>query len=274
MERLSGLYKELYHKVYGETKKIKFKETELSNFVAMRGCRYNESTRTRLMIVGRAVNGWGKGMRTDSADTYACDAVKLFENETRYTSSPNEWKMKNTGENPYAEYVKKKDSGENELKRYDLSKSPFWSASKEVWSRLSGEDRSDWYEDIVWNNLYKIAPFREGNPSTNLIYAQAETCVDLLKEEIRLLKPTHVLLVIDKTWISWKSRGKVKFDFMKAFEGYQCQYEKALNGVDQSIVQCAFTVGDCKVLVTCRPEPIGREEYVQNVTKAFKNMQI
>ena len=232
----------------------------------MRGSRYDEKIGKpnviRFMVVGRAVNGWGKSINTESPDTYANEATTLFEATDRFTT---EWKMQNSESDPYSEYTDKN----GKTKKYYLSKSPFWSATRNVWYQLSGEKKSDWYEDIVWNNMYKIAPLEEGNPSTNLIYAQAKICVKLLQEEIRLLQPTHVLLVIDKSWISWTSRNKVMFDFMDAFEGYKCHCHSVLKDQTKAIVQCALSVDDCKILVTCRPETLSRDEYQEAVINAF-----
>lgn len=265
MKKYTELYTELYDAVYPADNK-KFKERHLSNFVAMRGSRYNEKTGkknvVRLMIVGRAVNGWGKGMNTDSADTYASEATTLFKASDRFKT---EWNMQDCDTNPYSKYTTK----EGNEKKYYLSSSPFWSATRDVWYQLSGEQKSDWYEDIVWNNIYKVAPLEGGNPSTNLIYAQADICVKLLQEEIRLLQPTHILLVIDKSWISWKSKNKVMFDFMEAFEKYKCHCHSVLKDQNKAIVQCAFSVNDCKILVTCRPETVSRGDYVEAVINAF-----
>ena len=266
MKNYTELYKKLYEAVYeGQNK---YKDTDLSNFVAMRGSRYKESNAKRLMVVGRAVNGWGKSIDISSADAYANSACELFKNENRFTSK-DEWNMKNTNDNPYSEYTTK--SGKT--KKYYLSNSPFWSATRDIWYKLSGEEKSDWYEDIVWNNIYKVAPMEGGNPSTNLIYAQAPTCVELLKEEIKLLKPTHILLVIDKSWVSWTSRNKVIFDFMEAFDGYKCRCQTVLEEQNKAIVQCAFTVNGCKVLITCRPEIVLRDDYKNAVIDAFNGLQ-
>ena len=217
MERLKKLYAELCENVF--LKESKYKETRLSSFVAMRGKNYKEDNTVRFMVVGRAVNGWGESMSQESAEEYAEEAVKLFEDPNRFQT---EWDMRLENDEPYSEYTVLDDDGNPVIqngkavkKRYYLSKSPFWSTTLGIYKKLSGSEKSDCYEDIVWNNIYKVAPLKEGNPSTNLIYAQAKTCVKILREEIRLLNPTHILLVIDKSWISWTSRNKVMFDFMK-----------------------------------------------------------
>ena len=276
MGKYAELYQKLYNKIYPIPNK-QFKETELSNFVAMRGKRYNEKLNkdgvVRLMVVGRAVNGWGKAIDTTSADTYAKEATKLFKQEDRFQT---EWKMKNGETNPYSEYEKTDENNKKIIKEYHLSKSPFWSGALQVYQELSKKEpheHTDWYEDIVWNNIYKVAPAEGGNPSTNLIYAQAPTCVELLKEEIKLLKPTHVLLVIDKSWVSWTSRNKVMFDFMEAFDNRNRQCQTVLEEQNKAIVQCAFTVDKCKVLITCRPENVLRDDYKNAVIDAFNGLQ-
>ena len=285
MKLFTELYRQLYDAVYSEGGK-KFKETHLSNFVAMRGKRYNEKIGkndvVRLMVVGRAVNGWGELMPITSSDAYAEEATKLFEQDNRFET---EWGMQNGEIDPYSEYedldennIPKLDKdGKKIIKKYYLSRSAFWSAALGVYEELSKEEKhehTDWYEDIVWNNIYKVAPQKEGNPSTNLIYAQAEVCVNLLREEMKLLEPTHVLLVIDKSWVSWTSRKKVMFDFMNAFDGCKCHFYDLLSEQNRKIAQCVFTADNCKVLITCRPEMVSRDEYKNEVVRAFNNLVI
>ena len=106
MERYKELYKELYQNVYCQEKKT-YKEKELSNFVAMRGCRYDDRIKketVRFMVVGRAVNGWGKSMDTTDADTYSEQAVALFKRKSRFTDE-QDWNMQDTDTNPYSKYI-------------------------------------------------------------------------------------------------------------------------------------------------------------------------
>lgn len=256
-------YAKLYSTVYGEGHR-KYIDKDVSSFVAMQGSEYYQQKNVRLMLVGRATNGWGKTLPVDSEEKFANEAVSVFQATDRFQT---EWKMQNCLNNPYSEY---KD-GNGEWKKYYLSGSSFWNYTKDIWCKLNGvEDKPNWYEDIVWNNIYKIAPTDSGNPSTNLIYAQAEACVDILKSEIDILKPTHILLVIDDSWISWTSRKTVMFDFMQVFEGYEdCSDSIPEN---QQMVQRALQSGDVKVLVTCRPENVGKTEYVTAVLETFENM--
>ena len=116
MKKYTELYRKLHSVIYPVDDK-KFKERHLSNFVAMRGSRYNEKIGkdnvVRFMVVGRAVNGWGESMNTESPDTYANEATTLFESSDRFQT---EWKMKNGESDPYSEYVELDEDG---APRYD-----------------------------------------------------------------------------------------------------------------------------------------------------------
>ncbi len=262
-DTLSSLYSELYEAVYKSDKKYK-EAFPLSNFVAMRGSRYDERAEDsiRYMMVGRAVNGWGESIRIDSKEIFSSCAVKLFEDRNRFDS---EWCMQDKESNPYSEYY---NEDKNKQSKYYLSNSPFWETNKRIFQGISGEKKADWFEDVVWNNIYKIAPKNYGNPSTNLIYTQALICVKILKEEIKLLRPTHVLLVIDRSWVSWTRYKNVMFDFMESFDNIV--YFQ--NVVDGDIVQCAFTSNGVKVVIACRPETKNRDTYSDAVINAFKNI--
>lgn len=264
IENYKKAYAELYRTVYGEGHR-KYVDKDVSSFVAMQGAEYDKQDKVRLMLVGRATNGWGKTLSIDSEENFANEVVPVFQSVERFQT---EWKMQDCLNNPYSEY---KDA-KGEWKKYYLSGSSFWNYTKEIWCKLNDvENKPNWYESIVWNNIYKIAPTDSGNPSTNLIYAQAPACVDILKAEIDILKPTHILLVIDKTWLSWTSRNKVMFDFMQVFEGYQ-DCGDLIPG-EKKMVQRAYKKDKIKVLVTCRPENVGKSEYVTSVLETFKNME-
>lgn len=264
IENYKKAYAELYRTVYGEGHR-KYVDKDISSFVAMRGEDFNKQKDVRLMLVGRATNGWGKTLPVDSEESFADKAVPVFQSIDRFQT---EWKMKDCLNNPYSEYL----DANGEWKKYYLSGSNFWNYTKDIWCKLNHvNNKPNWYESIVWSNIYKIAPTDSGNPSTNLIYAQAKACIDILKAEIDLLKPTHILLVIDETWLSWTNRNKVMFDFMQVFEGYQDCSD--LIPKDQNMVQKALRKGNVKVLVTCRPENVAKNEYVTATFDTFENMK-
>lgn len=271
MKKYIEAYKKLYSSVYGKDH-LPYKEEreKLSNFVAMRGKNYDKKGKQdiRFLTVGRATNGWGRGLPTDNAESFAVEAYRTFTAQNRFES---DWHMQENGCNPFSSYIKL-DGVKPENGKYFLSKSPFINTSLNIYGGLcykNAEKSLLLYNEIAWSNIYKVAPTVGGNPSTKLIYAQAQACVSILKEEIRLLEPTHILLEVDKSWISWSTRGEIKFDFMDAFGDYECYCKKLPCDVKKGIVQCAFKSGISKVLVTARPETIDKSEYVKNVIKAF-----
>ena len=66
----------------------------------------------------------------------------------------------------------------------------------------SGARIDDWYEDIVWANLYTVAPAGGGNPNGSLCAAQRVICGKLLKKQIEILNPTHIVFVTDWNWFT------------------------------------------------------------------------
>jgi len=276
MEHYKKAYEHLYKAVYESTRK-KYKETNLSPFIAMKGKNYDRlkddssDSNIRLMLVGRATNGWGQFVDCSSKHSFTETAANLFMSSIRFET---EWKMEATSTNPYSKYesaTKIDANGNPIIEKYYLSRSAFWSSAAEVWCKLNHiSNCPNWYDNIVWNNMYKVAPYENGNPSTNLIYTQAPSCVEILKEEIRLLNPTHILMVIDKSWISWSSYDKIMFDFMNSFENILPVPGTIEN--NQDIVQDAFLSNKRKVIITCRPETISRSKYSNAVIETFSKM--
>jgi hypothetical protein len=110
----------------------------------------------------------------------------------------------------------------------------------------------------------------EGNPSNSLIRAQATGCTEILKAEIGSLKPTHILMEIDESWLSRTSRGKEIYNFMNIFENATDRSDIIPKG--QKIVQKAFISNDIKVIVSCRPERLSREVFSETIVQVFSKM--
>lgn len=267
MEKYLLANEKLYKDVYGEGHQ-EYNDGKVSNFVAMKGANYDKNQEIRFMYVGRATNGWGDGIKMENAKEFAKSVKEVFEAGNRFET---EWKMQDTETNPYSVYIGKNKEGKDVEKKYYLSRSKFWMSGHDIWCKLNGIDtKPDWFNEIVWNNIYKVAPSESGNPSTKLIYAQAPACQEILKEEINELKPTHVLLVVDKDWLYWKSYNEVKVNWMSIFEGcIDCDDAIVGEGV---YAQKAFIYNGIKFVVTCRPETVNRVDYVDAVVKTFEKM--
>lgn len=58
----------------------------------------------------------------------------------------------------------------------------------------------NWSKHVAWTNLYKIAPFKGGNPSDSLCYTELDDCVKILKAEIDFLSPRVVVMLTRYNW--------------------------------------------------------------------------
>lgn len=253
-------YKGLYSCIQSE----KYAPDKYTTFVAMKGERYDSldsSDIPRLMIIGRAVNGWNREKLVyESEKTFADSVEKSFNDKTRFTT---EWGLKSRKRGEYFSMT-------GDVKYY-LSHSPFWNYSRSIWKELVEgseiENEPDWLQYIVWSNLYKVSPRYGGNPDNKLCRIQAKSCIDILRVEIQLLKPTHIIMPVADRWLSWRCG-----DFSTIFtDGLLGTKEiKNIHSCDRKIVRRVFASEDLKVVVTNRPERRKQDKYVQEVIKAFQ----
>ena len=216
----------------------------LSHFTAMAGTLYR-SQETRLMVIGRATNGW-KQLDTSSAAAFSREAEAAF-------GSPGfSWVSGDGGDLRSARDV-----------LYRLSRSPFWRVSRRLLAAL-GEDASGrWVERIAWSNLYKIAPLGGGNPSNALCRAQIGPCRAILAEEIRRFEPTHIFMPVGWNW--FESDGR--YDFSRLFGGVRRSGGRYAEG------SAYFALPDgraVQAVIACRPERRPEEEYVREIAELFR----
>lgn len=216
----------------------------LSHFTAMAGTLYR-SQETRLMVIGRATNGW-KQLDTSSAAAFSREAEAAF-------GSPGfSWVSGAGGDLRSARDV-----------LYRLSRSPFWRVARRLLAAL-GEDASGrWVERIAWSNLYKIAPLGGGNPSNALCRAQIGPCRAILAEEIRRFEPTHIFMPVGWNW--FESDGR--YDFSRLFGGVRRSGGRYAEG------SAYFALPDgraVQAVIACRPERRPEEEYVREIAELFR----
>ena len=248
MRDIEKLYSDLYDAANVESgyrlNKNRCYFNELSHFVGMKGSKFDEQG-VRLLIVGRAVNGWGT-IAAASAECFAQQAVSQMEDHFKWVHFDNG-------------SLRNDDKDGN---WYWLSKSPFWRVSKQIWMAISDNtvfvDQEDdrWVDHIAWTNLYKIAPKETGNPTTTMCNKQLGVCKEILLAEIAHYKPTHILLVTGYRY--W-------FDaFEDIFTG-STQPVKLISGHAET----TFCHNDIKIVVACRPERKNEQQYVEDVLSAF-----
>ena len=238
----------LYEELFGlfEQKEGLPDEQFRSTFVCMRPKKEDS---VKLMLVGRATNGWGD-KESDSeylprkAGEFSKRAQELFEDTTRWGWIPENFKI------PYQE------GGIDKI--YNINRSPFWNYTKDIYKELSKESSQflskRWFESIAWSNLYKISP-TTGNPNIKSLRRQEVICSRILNHEIETIKPKHILFETGLNWV---------------FENIR--KERSIYNNDH--VEWAGTYMGAKCVVSCRPECKKKERFVNDVVEAFKKIKL
>lgn len=277
----------LYRKLFQDVTKDELFEEQLTkplmipyltSFTTIVGKDYEEN-KFRFMLVGRAVNGWSEKRIYEECLTeeeFVNSSIDNYNNE-KETFADNEkkrfeWIANARDENatPTNCYRKGIDSSETLIKKepYRLS-SPFWNYSKDVWCKLNGSDEKSawynkWYNNIIWTNLYRIAPTFGGNPNEKIKEAQFNACFELLKTEIKQNKPTHILFLTG--YEGWYDRFDREFKkYTNDIGGY------SFKSVKNDYIEAYGSINDAKFVVAKRPELKNKDKFVKEVVKIFNN---
>lgn len=222
-----------------------------AHFVGMKGKYYDETTQ-KLLIIGRAPNGWEQ-LPTEDGEIFSREAEKRFKSNSRF-----DWVESKNG----VLYSK-------HCEGYCIDNKPFWSYPKEIFNQLTSNICKDefWVEYIAWSNLYKVSPREEGNPNKKYRQKQLAACKKILKKELLELEPTHVLIMTGfDEWFS---------DFSDVFDSV-C--DKGVRNISQGdnrndvYVEGTATLGKSKMVIACRPEYRNMEKYVAAVMDTFSSM--
>lgn len=198
--------------------------------MASQGSRYGIGSNKKIMVVGRAVNGWEKTKFDNKEfDSVYDEVIKCFKNKEK--SDPMDWVNKAWKR--------------NEKNRYNTARSAFWRVIRRFVIKHT-DDSPDWASKIVWTNLYKISPVASGNPSDKLKDEQLDQCVQLLKLEIDFYDPDIILFITD----NWFNKFAEVFD-------QKIRVNKNEFGV--------FEIDKRKIIITPRPETIKQKEWLKNV---------
>lgn len=173
MNRTANTYKALVEKCHKERKT--YKETHLSVFSIGIGSK----SRGKLLVVGRATNGWGNGFSKSSATS--CGKM-LDEFLPKLGKANLDWVSEQWGH----------------TKKYNTKRSAFWRVARMLAQRIAN-DSDDCINHICWTNLYKTAP-DGGNPSSRLKDLQFDHCAQILTSEIRATKAKNVVFLTGLDW--------------------------------------------------------------------------
>lgn len=250
-EVLRDQYAELVKKVVNFNSNEKNKD-KLTICPAMAG-----SDNAKIMIVGRAINGWCSIKQVCKDSTKSIDEQAL-EMVNRCSKCNLDWVV---GKNYYTKcnendcpYAKDKDNKDRREKN-----SAFWRFAKLIVKNYF-EDinkkfiKGEWQKEIIWTNLYKASYENGGNPN-NFYNPQVRICDQILKREIELYRPKMIFFITEKN----NKADKEKFDF-----SWFVKEDKYIKGDDKraffdtyKLIR-EFDADDdeygCKVYVTKRPE--------------------
>lgn len=154
---------------------------DVTGFLAMTGHLYDRG----FMVVGRAVNGWTTGILPDAlasssaAESYA-DLV--LTSVAGKGSCPMRWVTEHWNASPG---------------QYNTKRSAYWRVIRAVVAQLGIAKVEDttWPSHLVWSNLYKMAPAKDGNPGGALCEVQLPGCIELLRLELMTYRPSRLLLL-------------------------------------------------------------------------------
>ena len=159
------------------------KSQALCGFMALKGHEY----KNKLMVVGRAVNGWGDGKSTAALQELAARQKFIDSFRSSDKDCPMVWVAKSAGKTD----------------EYNTNKSAFWRVIRRVSRRLGAwhdGQEENWSSRLVWSNLYKISPHAGGNPSDKLCAIQEPGCIELLRTEIEDYQPERILFLTGMSW--------------------------------------------------------------------------
>lgn len=212
----------------------------LTAFLAMRGAAYDR----RLMIVGRAVNGWHHGITPQ--DLTREEAVRDF-------SSGVEQASLGSGRCPMRWVTDHWGLGGGE---YDTNRSPFWRVVCRVVSNLgiANVDQPDWPSHLVWSNLYKVAPFDGGNPGDRLCVIQQDGCKTLFQHELALHRPEKILFMTGMNWAA------------PFVEGSDIESGDGRHFVEATGRLSLDDGSDSRFVVACHPQTRPEDDWVTEVT--------
>ncbi len=187
---MNDLYKELLKKA-SENK-------ELVAFRYLRGEKYEDGD-IKLLVIGRAINGWSAMFIVDDAETILDLWDKQENGECAYIcghrySDKNKTELK-TEQAKGLEWVKSYIKNGKRLCRTENT--PFWSVVRAATQAIHNNKLEDgeWTKHIAWTNLAKLAPVNGGNPSKKLRDEQLGSAKSILEKELTILNPTHILVI-------------------------------------------------------------------------------
>lgn len=216
-------------------------DKELTVCPAFKGKNFDDSN-LKLMVVGRAVNGW-------DVDTALCTSLENTVNMVMNQKDRFDHIICTKG-------IKYFDENTKQSKKYYYSRSRFWKLIRYIFEE-NGEE-TDFNHKIVWSNLYKVSPYVNGNPGWRLVKPQMQTYIDCLRDEINEYRPNNILFITGMDYLNpWPNEPQ----FGNAFKiGNNNQIDFTESSYETGIFE------NSKIVVCGRPETKS-DEAIRNMAK-------
>lgn len=169
-EDMKNLYKQLYEIV--------------NDYPDMTICpSINGSKEARILIVGRCINGWCNIENTQGR-LDLCEKAGL------------EWLK---GGDTFCVCKKNgcKYANEKINVNKSKSKSKFWQYVSYLLVKLGYSKSDDYYNQIIWSNLYKASKNNGGNPTKKQREKMRDVCDSILEQEIKEYDPKIVVFITE-----------------------------------------------------------------------------
>lgn len=252
MEMYDNELKEEYRKLYKAVFDYLSNNGLVTHFPVI-GKNY-EKSRKKFMLVGRALNGFdykekhsGSFTIGGSINNYLDDAMNA------YVTSDDRF-----------EFLRKENGkvGKN---------SAFWRTAKLVFEKLNNSHEPEWFDSIIWANIFPVAPSEGGNPSDLLCHFQVSAAKKILKLTIEKYKPKYILF--ETGWNDWMYYWDKKDKKMICmFEGVPKEERDGLMGKKDNIIWDGM-IGDSAVVIACRPDrrknKPNEEDYAKEIVEKF-----
>ncbi len=201
-------------------------------FWPMIGPKYT-SAKPKLLVCGRALNGWDETTFSFMGDTEALvdRCIGAFGSDSGK-------------KNPLGWVEDRWQKGDN----YRTSRSAFWRVVRSIAARLGYKD-DGWTEYIAWTNLMRVSPATGGNPEEWSWNAQLPHASRMLLKEIRELTPDVTVVLAGSSW----------FDPFRNHDGFRENFTTIADPPSGSkYVKLVGSMGDMRVVVG--PYPQGKNE--------------
>lgn len=228
-----------------------FRDGNLTAYMPRRGNLAGDNS--PLMVVGRAVNGWG-----DQFAASDCNSPRRVDEIVAGAQG--------AAQDAHGDQMSwvRNNWREGDPTGYRTNSSAFWRVIRRIVLEIVDDATDDdWSSYLVWSNLYKVSPASGGNPSTKLCNAQQAACANMLVREIEYFQPQMVLFLTGLDWL-------VGFE-----EALRIPYEPA-NATKQAVVQQSGKLQlesvTSQYVVCKRPERKPESAFVDQVLAAFATL--